>query len=205
MMFAADELPKKDPGESLDTEPQLILGEVPDGPMPSQAMEPIVEGPGLDRLIAQLERAKKNAAWSERLFKSGVLAKVEAEKRALQVPRLNKEVEEARLRIVTGEFEAERKRFEAGEAGKEELEKAEARFHAATASAVEAAAKWQSSQVEAAELNLHRQRRLVAYGIASAAAVRKAQQQLAALKGEVVPATPAPVTKRRPLPASKRR
>lgn len=201
-VHAADDLPKKGSDDALETEPQLLINNVPEGrtalPDPESALPVDTD---LVRLSAQVERAKKNAALGERLFKAGVLAKLEAEKRSMQVPRLIKALETARLRIAKEEAERERSKFQAGDSTKEALEKAEAALASATASAAEAEVGWQNSLVEAAQLDVARQRKLVAFGFGTVSAVRRAEQHLATLKGE-----PVPEEARRPaVPVSKRR
>jgi hypothetical protein len=79
-LLAEDELPK-DPGESLDIEPPLLIQEIP-------SQGPVQSTPGVapeldpERIQIALEKAKKSAAAGERLYKSGVIAKVEAENRS---------------------------------------------------------------------------------------------------------------------------
>src|SRR5688500_14451185 len=90
------ELPK-DP-EPMDIEPPLLIQETPNRNIMANAPS----APGQkeldpDRIALALEKAKKNAASGERLFKSGIIAKVDAEKRALKVIRLEADLADARL------------------------------------------------------------------------------------------------------------
>src|SRR5215831_11264645 len=85
-LFAQDELPTN-PVESLDIEPPLLIQNVPtqkEGPSASVAdskSDP-------DQLLIALESARKNVVSGERLFRRGIIAKVEAENRTLKVVRL---------------------------------------------------------------------------------------------------------------------
>ena len=90
-VFAADELPTADPDEALEIEPPLLIGNrAPDGsivvaPKGSEVAPVDVD---LARLESDLARARKSAASGERLYKGGIIAKVEAEERVLKVIRL---------------------------------------------------------------------------------------------------------------------
>ena len=80
-LLAEDELPK-DPGESLDIEPPLLIQEIP-GRGSLQAAPGVAHELDPERIQIALEKAQKSAAAGERLYKSGVIAKVEAENRSL--------------------------------------------------------------------------------------------------------------------------
>src|ERR1700704_3715492 len=92
--LTAQELPKHDADESFEIEPPLLIPNRSNEPLPDVATAG-KSAPNLDpdRLGKELERAKKSAAGAERLFKIGVLAKVEAEQRALRVVRLQSDLE----------------------------------------------------------------------------------------------------------------
>ena len=177
---AADDLPRRAPGEAMDFEPGLLLPDLTNPPEP---------GNSVGRLEAALDRAKKSAASGERMFRAGIIAKVEAEKRALKVVRLTAEFASAQLTAAKTELETKQAEFTAGKISQEQLDAA----HASTDSAAEAAAKastaWERAQLAAAELNLSRQRQLLAAGIGSKSLVSRAQSQVAGLKSK--PATPA--------------
>src|SRR5688572_33289007 len=95
---AEEELPK-DP-EPMDIEPPLLIQDTPNRNIMANAPS----APGQkeldpDRIALALEKAKKSAASGERLFKSGIIAKVDAEKRALKVIRLEADLADARLEL----------------------------------------------------------------------------------------------------------
>src|SRR5712691_9435667 len=94
---AQEELPK-DPVESFDIEPPLLnqdVGLPNSGKSTAAADSQNQRDP--EQITVALEKAKKSAAAGERLYKGGVIAKVEAENRALKVIRLETDLAAARL------------------------------------------------------------------------------------------------------------
>lgn len=177
--LGADELPKEVPGDALDIEPPLLIKEGQRLPDSANSPAPAVN---VQVLEMQLERAKRNAAGAERLYKIGVLAKVEAEQRALKVVRLQSDLDRARLTQAKEETAKQQSRFKAGEISKVELEAAESAAVQALTTAQKASAKKDNAELEAAVLNLHRQEKLLAVGSARKSAVNRAQDKVAALK-----------------------
>ena len=177
---AADDLPRRTPGEAMDFEPGLLL----DAP---SAPDPIAR---VSRLEAALDRAKRSAADGERLFRGGVIAKVDAEKRTRKVVRLVSDLAAAREEAAKADLAAKRTDFDAGKITRQDLDAAQAALTAAASAAADAAAAWQRAELAAAELSLSRHRKLLAAGIGSRAMVRRAEAQLAALKGKPAPAVP---------------
>ena len=137
----------------------------------------------VQRIAGELERAKRKAAYGEWLYTEGVLAKSEAEEGRLLVVRLKKDLEDARWRQAIQEAEAQQKRFDNREIGKDANDKAQADLAAAAASANTATLEWKRAELDAALLNLKRQQKLYAEGVASKAEVRHAEEAVAALKG----------------------
>jgi hypothetical protein len=176
---AEDDLPKRKLGEMLDIEPKLMLND-PDFPL--GFVEPVDVRPDVERLEVELERAQKSAAAGERLFKAGILAKVEWEKRTLKAKRLTSELEAARARAAAEHVASLRKKLAAREVVQAEVEKSEADLSAASERATQALQNFQRAQLEAAELNLTRQRQLLAAGAGRKSLVQRAEEQLAALK-----------------------
>ena len=89
--LAADESSKsEEPGE-FDIEPPILKQNLTDE-LAATAGTPDGE---VVRYEKQLERAKQSAAGAERLWKIGVLAKVEVEQRALKVIRCEAELANA--------------------------------------------------------------------------------------------------------------
>src|SRR5438034_10689586 len=91
----AQEVPKSD-DESLDIEPPLLVKPWEPQSPPDDSGEDAVP---LDaaKLAQRLEGAKKSAATTARLVKSGVLSKVEAEQLALRVVTLESELAKAQM------------------------------------------------------------------------------------------------------------
>ena len=178
---AADDLPHSAPVDAMDFEPGLLpdLSAVPDpaGTVPE--------------IEVALERARKSAAAGERMFRAGIIAKVESEKRALKVVRLGADLATARLDAAKIELAATRAEFDAGKLARERLDAAQSATHEATEAVAIAAAAWQRAELAAAELNLTRQRQLLAAGIGSKTLVQRAQSQIEGLKSKSAPGAPA--------------
>src|SRR5687767_9164460 len=187
VLFAAallaqeEELPK-DP-EPMDIEPPLLIQETPNRNIIANAPS----APGQkeldpDRIALALEKAKKNAASGDRLFKSGIIAKVDAEKRALKVIRLEADLADARLELAKQNIQVQQVRLEAGEISAEELETAKSLLAGATNEAETAAARKNKAELDAAELNLRRQQKLLAMGSGRKSEVNRAQEKLSTLQ-----------------------
>src|SRR3954467_5430304 len=122
---AQDELPK-DPSEPLDIEPPLLIQETPnknvvrttpDSPAVQQVLDP-------ERIGIALEKAKKSAASAERLYRAGVIAKVEAENRALKVVRLEADLAQAKLEVAKQDVAWQEARVAPGEISENETSSA---------------------------------------------------------------------------------
>jgi len=180
MALAADQLPQNESEEpdSFDIEPPLLKQNLSNEP--SSAM-PAPDG-DVARLEKQLERAKRSAAGAERLYKIGVLAKVEVEQRLLKVVRCESNLANAQLARAKEEVAAQESQVAAGESTKDELEAAKAAHAQLTEAAQMAAAKRERAELEAAEANVRRQQKLLALGSADKSDVNRAQEKLAELK-----------------------
>ncbi len=161
--FALGEPELPGPGDSLpsDIEPPLL----------SQNSEP--DDSGLDprstsAIENDLTQARKRAASADRLFRAGIIAKVEAEQRALRVVQLEAMLAEAQL---------EEARKVAAETGKSESEIA----GLAEAARV-ATERRHRAEVEAALRNLERQKKLLALGSGRKSDVNRAEEKLAELQ-----------------------
>jgi hypothetical protein len=181
--FAADEVPRNESSEpdAFDIEPPLLKQNLSTEPLPTTS------SPGdLDvvQLEKQLDRAKKNASGAERLYKIGVLAKVEVEQRALKVVRLQSDLANAQLARAKDDLAAQESQVGAGESTKDELEAAKAALAQLTEAAQAAAAKRERAELDAAEANVRRQQKLLALGSAHKSDVNRAQEKLAELKAQ---------------------
>jgi hypothetical protein len=179
--LAADELPQNqsDEPESFDIEPAPLMQN-----RPGEQLSPVTAAGGIDvsRLEKELDRAKKNASGAERLYKIGVLAKVEVEQRALKVVRLESDLANAQVARAKAELAAQESQLAAGESTKDELEAAKATLAQLTEAAQIAAANRERAELGAAEANVRRQEKLLHLGSAHKSDVNRAQEKLAELK-----------------------
>jgi hypothetical protein len=187
----AQDLPKKSGPADFDPEPKLMLNDLPDVPiLPSGSLDsPYANRPpaNVAKLETSLARAKKNAAFRARLWKDGVFSKLEVEQGEMQVVRLTRDLENARLDTVQREVEELRKQPPADDAAKKALADAEARLATALSAAHEATAQWEQAQRAAAEIRVERERKLLALGAGSKSAVKRAEAAL-----QTLTAAPAP-------------
>lgn len=170
--------PSPDAG-SFEVEPPLLVQ--PDGtPVAPPEASPTANR-DLAQLEKQLERAKKSAASAERLYKAGILAKVEAEQRALRVVRLQAEFAKAQLAEI---------QEQAGKGKSDGIVQVQstmsndvkAALAQASVAEKEATASLAKAELDAAILNLQRQQKLRALGSARKSDVARAEEKLAALK-----------------------
>ena len=167
--------------DSFEVEPPVLPQNLKNESASTTTAAPIVD---LARLEKDLERARKNAAGAERLYRIGALAKVEAEARALKVVRLEAELENARLVHAKEEALARQNRTDPGDVSETNASKVEIDLAHAIQAAHAAAARRERAEVEAAEINLHRQEKLLALGSARKSDVHRAEQKLAELKAQ---------------------
>jgi multidrug efflux pump subunit AcrA (membrane-fusion protein) len=180
-LAAEEELPK-DP-EPMDIEPPLLIQETPNRNIVYNAPAvPVQKDLDPDRITLALEKAKKSAASGERLYKGGIIAKVDAENRALKVIRLETDLAEAKLELAKQNLEVQQVRLDAGEISSDELETAKSLLADATKEAEAAAARKRQAELEAAELNLRRQQKLLAMGSGRKSEVSRAQEKVSALQ-----------------------
>ena len=170
----AQESPNSD--ESFEVEPPWL---VQPGDVKGDADK---TPPDAAKLTQQLARAKESTASTERLVKIGVLAKVDAERRALGVIRLESELADALMVAAQAEVTLQQTRTAAGQASKADLDAATATLNGASARAQAAEEKYRKAQLDAAALNLHRQQRLFAQGAARKSDVTRAEEKLATLQ-----------------------
>ena len=171
----------------MDIEPPLLIQETPNRNLvyttPGAPDEKPQPDP--DLIAASLEKARKSAASGERLYKGGIIAKVDAENRALKVIRLEAELAEARLELARQNVVAQEARLEAGEILESEVEVAKSIELAALKEEEAAVAKKEKAELDAAELNLRRQQKLLAMGSGRKAEVNRAQEKVSALQQKI--------------------
>jgi hypothetical protein len=164
---------KSEEPDSFDVEPPILKQNLSDEPLPDGDMA---------RLEKQLQRAKQNAAGAERLYKIGVLAKMEVEQRLLKVVRYESDLANARVARAKEELAEKESQLATGEITKDELESVKTALAQLTEAAQVATAKRERAELEAAEANLRRQQKLLKLGIAGKDDVDRAQEKLAELK-----------------------
>jgi multidrug resistance efflux pump len=179
-LMAEDELPT-DPSEPLDIEPPLLIQEIP-GRDAMQSTPGVALELDPERIQIALEKAQKSAAAGERLYRSGIIAKVEAELRALKVVRLESDLANARLEIAKQNVASQQSRFDATEIPQSELEMAKSALAAAANEAASATAQREKAELDAALLNLRRQKKLLTVGSGRKSEVSRAEEKVAALQ-----------------------
>ena len=182
LTLAADQSPesKPDEPEAFDVEPPILKQNLSDELSPA----PGTPDAEVARLEKQLGRAKRNAEGAERLYKIGVLAKMEVEQRLLKVVLCESDLVNARVASATEKVAELQSRVASGENAKEELEAAKATLAQLSEAAQIAGAKRERADLEAAETNLRRQQKLLKLGIAQKSDVTDAQEKLAQLKAQ---------------------
>lgn len=176
--LAAQELPKAD--DSFDVEPPLLIQA--DGSARASATSTPIAHADAEQLAKQLERAKRSAASAEHLYKVGVLAKVEAEQRALRVVRLEADFTKAQLAEMKEHIASQGASVQTAENEPADREAAKIALAQAITAAQTADSTFRKAELEAAILNLHRQQRLLAVGSARKADVARAEEKLATLQ-----------------------
>jgi hypothetical protein len=169
---------KSDEPDAFDIEPPILKQNLSVAP-PPETGTPDAE---VARLEKQLERAKRNADGAERLYKIGVLAKVEVEQRLLRIVRTESDLASARVIQAKEKVAEEESRVVSGENTKHELDVAKATLAQLTETAQVALAKRERAELEAAEANVRRQQKLLKLGSAEKSDVDRAQEKLAELR-----------------------
>ena len=175
--LAADQPNNSDEPDEFDVEPPILKQNLSD-----ELAEARTPDGDVARCEKKLERSKRNAAGAERLWKIGVLAKVEVEQRALKVIKCEAEVASARVAQAKGTVAEQESRVASGEATRQELEVAKIALAQLIEAEEKAVAKRESAEVEFAEANLRRQQRLLKLGSAHKSDVTNAEEKLAEVK-----------------------
>jgi hypothetical protein len=175
--LAADQpINSDEPGE-FDIEPPILKQNLSD-----ELAEAGTPDGDVARCEKKLERSKRNAAGAERMWRIGVLAKVEVEQRALKVTKCEAELASAQVAQAKEAVAQQESRVASGEATKQELEVAKTVLAQLIEAEQKALAKRESAEVEFAEANLRRQQRLLKLGSAHKSDVSNAEEKLAELK-----------------------
>jgi hypothetical protein len=179
-LFAQDA--SKDP-DSFDIEPPLLIPNR-DSEQHAKSAPSLARDVDLAKLEKEFERAKGNAAGAERLCRIGALSKMEAEQRVLRCIHLEFDLANARLVCAKEEMLEKEKQLSAGEIAKTEIAQTETGLAHAIEAAHAAGVKREQADLDAAEANVHRQEKLLAFGSARKSDVERAVQKLAELKSQ---------------------
>jgi len=169
---------KSDEPDAFDIEPPILKQNLSGEPLPATGT-PDAE---VARLEKQLEHAKRNADGAERLYKIGVLARVEVEQRLLRVVRTESDLANARVAQAKEKVAEKESRVASAETPKDELDAVKAALAQLTEAAQVALAKRERAELEAAEVNVRRQQKLLKLGSARESDVTRAEEKLAELK-----------------------
>jgi hypothetical protein len=176
MALAADQSSNSDEPGAFDIEPPILKQNLSNEPLSSEGE--------VARLERQFQLAKQIAASAARLCKIGVLSKVEMEQRLLKVIQCECKLAIARLAFCEQQVAALESLVASGETAKDELVQAKADLEQLTGAAEIASAKRERAEIEAAELNLRRQQKLLKEGIARQSDVTRAEEKLAEVKSQ---------------------
>ena len=165
-----------EPGE-FDVEPPILKQNLSD-----ELAEAGTPDGDVARCEKKLERSKRNAEGAERLWRIGVLAKVEVEQRALKMIKCETELASARVAQAKGIVAEQESRVASGESTKQELDVAKTALAQLIEAEQKAVAKRETAELEFAEANLRRQQRLLRLGSAHKSDVTNAEEKLAELK-----------------------
>jgi hypothetical protein len=175
--LAADQSSNSDEPGEFDIEPPILKQNLSD-----ELAEAGTPDGDVARCEKKLERAKRNAAGAERLWKIGVLAKVEVEQRALKMVKCETELVSARVAQAKETVAQQESRVASGETTKQELEVAKTALAQLIEGEQKAVAKRETAELEFAEANLRRQQRLLKLVSAHKSDVTNAEEKLAELK-----------------------
>ena len=174
--------PANDP-DSFDIEPPLLIPN-PDDEKAERPTPPIQRDVDLAKLEKEFERAKRNAAGLDKLLKIGALSKLEVEQRKLRVVHLEFDLANARLVSAKEQMLQKDKQLSAGEIARTDVAPTENNLTRAIEAAHTASAKREQADIDAAEANVRRQKKLVALGSARKKDVERALQKLADVKSQ---------------------
>ena len=180
LAVAADESQQSksdEPGE-FDIEPPILKQNLSNEPSKASPEAEVA------RLEKQFQLAKQIAAPAARLYKIGVLSKGEMEQRLLKVIQCECNLAIARLAFCEEQTAALESLVASGENAKDELAQARADLAQLTEAAEIASAKRERAELEAAELNLRRQQKLLKLGVARESDVTRAEEKLAELRSQ---------------------
>lgn len=163
---AAEEAPAlPDRGEGLEIDPPLLIKSRGHDGLPE--IPAAAQSPDIAKLEKDLAPGKRNAAGADHLYKAGIISKVEAEARVLNVVRLEALLAQARFEATKSKADEEKNATEQAEA---------------EAAAKKSAEERRKAEIEFAMRNVQRQQKLLALGSGRKADVNRAEKKLAELQ-----------------------
>lgn len=187
----AQELPKSAPAKPSAKDASLLPDDNGDPLFPklklsdSAFLKEIEPAPSVEQAKAAVDQAERKEQRWQKLFKSGVVAKVEVERATLQVARLRAKLE--RARVAEQESALAELRAKTG-TSPDVVASAESALQTAKTILGEAEAALRRTELMLAEVNVERQRQLLKMGAGSKAVLQRAEAALAQLRQ----AAPAP-------------
>jgi multidrug resistance efflux pump len=180
-VLEAQDLPQRDPNRPLEFEPDLQLYNVkpePNAPGAEASAMPA----DVAKAKASAERAQRKADRWQKLQKTGVLSKVEAEQAIGAANRASVRYQQARIAQLAADLEALRQRATRGEASADLVQSAESALQTAKQLTEDAEATARKTELEFAQNNLERQRKLAAAGLGTKRQVEQAATKLEQMK-----------------------
>ena len=181
-----NDLPRKQAGDSPEPTAALFpkdIGDVlPGKELPTFELLPPDAALSAEQAKADFERAQRKEQRWEKLFKSGVVAKVEAEACVLATALARARWEKARVADQQHVLDELRQRGAGGQLNAETVKSAESALQTAQAISVEADAALRRTELLLAETNVDRQRRLFVLGAGSKTQLKRAEEKLSQLQ-----------------------
>lgn len=186
-LSAENDLPKHQAGEVAESSAALFpkdIGDVlPGKELPVfelLAPEPEVD---VEKARTTFERAQKKEQRWQKLAKSGVLSRAEAETSVLATARARARYERARVNAQQRALEEMKSRVAGGQLSVDVVTSAESALKTAETMAADAEANLRRTELLLAETNVERQRRLLTLGAGSKTQLKRAESALLQLKG----------------------
>lgn len=162
--------------------PKGIGDVLPGKELPTFELMPPDPAIDVPRAKADLDRAQRKEQRWEKLFKSGVLARVEAEACVLATARARAGYEKARVAEQQRALEEMRQRVAGGQLTADAVQAAESALQTAQMMSAEADTSLRRTELLLAEANVERQRRLVALGVGAKSQLQRAESALSQLQ-----------------------
>ena len=196
VLAADNDLPRRQAGEAPDGGAALFpkdIGDVlPGKELPIFKLMPPDPTIDVERAKTDLDRAQRKEQRWEKLLKTGVLSKVEAESSVLATARARARYETARVADQQRALDGLRQRVAAGQLTADAVKAAESALQTAQTMSAEADAALQRTERLIADANADRQRRLLALGLGQRSVEKHGERPGKGVKSSDRSASPAP-------------